>query len=131
MGQNLEDQMRLSLRAILSKQMLAGGDKHKVISSFVSDESGFALTGLKRKEGSIVEMETTEYEELSAILPQIWENASSSSRGLGFTGIKDGELNHITIGIKKKGVEGPYIELMITKLDELFLTSVFEANKGR
>ena len=48
MGQNLEEQMRLSLRAILSKQMVEEGDKNQVVASFVSDDSGFPLTGLKR-----------------------------------------------------------------------------------
>ncbi|NHJ02017.1 MAG: hypothetical protein EAX86_07710 [Candidatus Heimdallarchaeota archaeon] len=131
MGQNLEDQMRLSLRAILSKQMLTGEGKHKVISSFVSDENGFPLTGLKRREGSIVDMEAVEFEQLSAILPQIWENASTSPLGLNFADIVDGEVNHITIGIRDKGTGDPYLEIMITKLDELFLTSIYEAKKGR
>ena len=50
MGRNLEDQMRLSMRGILSKQMTGGGAKNQVIASFVSDDEGFPLTGMKRSE---------------------------------------------------------------------------------
>jgi hypothetical protein len=99
MGRNLEEQMRLSLRAILSKQMTGEGeDKHRVIASFISDDSGFPLTGLRRIEGFISESE-------------------------------ESEVNHLTIGFKKKGSSKPHLEMMVTRLDELFLTSIFLAKK--
>ncbi|MFX0152083.1 MAG: hypothetical protein ACFFAJ_14945 [Candidatus Hodarchaeota archaeon] len=126
MSRNLEEQMRLSLRAILSKQMKGKEeDKHRVIASFISDESGFPLTGLKRIENSIKDMQIDEFEQISAILPQIWEETNSSSQGLGFLSEADeSEINHFTIGFKKKGSPVPYLEMMVTRLDELFLTSI-------
>lgn len=129
MSRNLEDQMRLSLRAILSKQMNRGGDKHRVIASFVSDDSGFPLTGLKRDNGSITEMEAEEYEHLCAIIPQLWESAQSSSRGLSFIESEEEEINHLTIGFRKKEDNKPHLEMMLTRLEELFLTSVYYTKK--
>ncbi|MFX0181678.1 MAG: hypothetical protein ACFE95_01250 [Candidatus Hodarchaeota archaeon] len=131
MGRNLEEQMRLSLRAILSKQMKGEGeDKHRVIASFISDDSGFPLTGLRRIENRIKDMEIDEFEQICAILPQIWEETNSTSQGLGFISESEGtEVNHLTIGFKKKESSIPHLEMMITRLDELFLTSIFLAKK--
>ncbi|MHA2220350.1 MAG: hypothetical protein ACXACY_31110, partial [Candidatus Hodarchaeales archaeon] len=79
MDRNLEDQMRLSMRGILSKQMIGGGDKNQVIASFVSDDNGFPLTGMKRTENSIVEMSNTDFEQVCAIIPNIWETIVNST----------------------------------------------------
>ncbi|MFX0085973.1 MAG: hypothetical protein ACFFAU_09875 [Candidatus Hodarchaeota archaeon] len=122
---NLEDQMRLSLRAILSKQMNGGEDKHLVIASFVSDDNGFPLTGLKRNNGSIVEMETEEYEYMCAFIPQLWDSATPSSESFQFLEENINEVNHLTIGYRKKGETKPYLEIMITRLEEFFLSSVY------
>ena len=128
MGRNLEDQMRLSLRGILSKQMSRGGDKHRVIASFINDESGFPLTGLKKSDASIVDMEIEEFEQLSAIVPQIWETVTTSSQALDFISeVSEEKVNHLTIGYKKKGEVQPHLEMMITRLDELFISSIFHA----
>jgi hypothetical protein len=130
MGRNLEDQMRLSLRGILSKQMSRGGDKHRIMASFINDESGFPLTGLKRSDTSIVDMEGEEFEQISAIVPQIWETVTTSSQALEFLSeTSQEEVNHLTIGYKKKGEGQPHLEMMITRLDELFISSVFHAKK--
>ena len=129
MSSNLEDQMRLSLRAIISKQMNRGGDKHRVIASFVSDDSGFPLTGLKRDNGSITEMEAGEYEHLCAIIPQLWESAQSSSQGLSFIESEEEEINHLTIGFRKKEDTKPHLEMMLTRLEELFLSSFYYTKK--
>ncbi|MHA2226078.1 MAG: hypothetical protein ACXAC8_12785 [Candidatus Hodarchaeales archaeon] len=125
MNRNLEDQMRLSLRAILSKQMTRGGtNKHQVVASFVSDDSGFPLTGLKRNDESILEMEINEFEQMCAIIPQIWETTIPVSGGLkSFSG--GGEVNHFVIGFKKKENDIPPLEMMVTRLDELFLSSIY------
>ena len=128
MGQNLEEQMRLSLRSILSKQMTEGGDKNQVIASFVSDDSGFPLTGLKRSEESIVEMEINEFEQICAVLPQIWESISPTSDGLESISEKS-EVNHIIIGFKRESDSKPHLEMMVTRLEELFLSSVYYAKK--
>lgn len=128
MGRNLEDQMRLSLRAILSKQMTRGGDKHRVIASFISDESGFPLTGLKRNNGSIVEMKIDEFEQMCAILPQMWEAITPTSEGLQFVS-DEKEVNHLIIGLKKKGDAEPHLEMMVTRLEDLFLSSVYYSKK--
>ena len=128
MGQDLEEQMRLSLRAILSKQMAGGEDNHRVVASFVSDDSGFPLTGLKRSDESIVEMEISEFEQMCAILPQIWETLSPTSDGLQSMSEK-GEVNHFVIGFKKESDSKPHLELMVTRLEDLFLSSVYYAKK--
>jgi len=125
----LEDQMRLSLRAILSKQMDRGGDKHKVVASFVSDDNGFPLTGLKRDEKSIIEMKTEHYEHMSALIPQLWESVTPSSQGLHFLETGEEEINHLTIGFKKKNDEKPHLEIMITRLEDFYLSSVYYAKK--
>lgn len=125
----LEDQMRLSLRAILSKQMDRGGDKHKVVASFISDDSGFPLTGLKRDKESIIEMEIEDYEHVSALIPQLWESAAPSSQGLQFLETGEEEINHLTIGFKKKNDEKPHLEIMITRLEEFYISSVYYAKK--
>ncbi len=124
MGRNLEDQMRLSLRAILSKQMAGGGEKHRMIASFISDESGFPLTGLKRNEGSIIEMKIDEFEQMSAILPQMWESITPTSESLQFIS-NERMVNHIIIGLKEKGNAKPQLEIMVTRLEDLFLSSVY------
>ncbi|MFW9777353.1 MAG: hypothetical protein ACFFE8_00785 [Candidatus Heimdallarchaeota archaeon] len=131
-GRNLEEQMRLSLRAILSKQMTirnSNSQAHRVVASFVSDESGFPLTGLKRSENRIVDMEVDEFEQMSAVIPQIWEQCQPSLQGLDFLSDtnEEGEINHLTIGFKKKQEGSPLLELMVTRLDELFLSSVYYA----
>ncbi len=128
MGRNLEDQMRLSLRAILSKQMTGGGDKHHMIASFISDDSGFPLTGLKRRDGSIVEMKIDEFEQMSAILPQIWETITPTSESMQLISNKS-QINHIIVGFTKKENVSPALEMMITRLDELFLSSIYYSNK--
>lgn len=124
MGRNLEDQMRLSLRAILSKQMAGGGEKHRMIASFISDESGFPLTGLKRNNGSIIEMKIDEFEQMSAILPQMWEAITPTSESLQFIS-NEREVNHLIIGLKEKGDAKSPLEMMVTRLEDLFLSSVY------
>ncbi|WP_455464974.1 hypothetical protein [Candidatus Hodarchaeum mangrovi] len=129
MKRNLESQMRLSLRAILSKQMTGGSDSHLVIASFISDENGFPLTGLKRSNESIVDMEDTEFEQLSAVIPQIWENVRPVLSGVMNFDSNNNEINHLIIGVKKRGKEKANIELMITRLEELFISSLYYAKK--
>jgi len=126
---NLESQMRLSLRAILSKQMTEGSDSHQVIASFISDESGFPLTGLKRSNESIVDMEDIEFEQLSAVIPQIWENIRPALSGVANFDSEKKEINHLIIGVKNQGKVKADIELMITRLEELFISSLYHAKK--
>lgn len=128
MSRNLEDQMRLSLRAILSKQMAGGGDKHQMVASFISDDSGFPLTGLKRNNGSIVEMKIEEFEQMCAILPQMWEAIRPSSESLQFMS-SEREVNHLVIGFKEKGDTNPKLEMMVTRLEELYLSSIYYSKK--
>ena len=128
MSRNLEDQMRLSLRAILSKQMAGGGDKHQMVASFISDDSGFPLTGLKRNNGSIVEMKIEEFEQMCATLPQMWEAIRPTSGSLEFVS-NDTEVNHIIIGFKKKDETNPQLEMMVTRLEELYLSSIYYSKK--
>ncbi len=128
MSRNLEDQMRLSLRAILSKQMAGGGDKHQMVTSLISDDSGFPLTGLKRNNGSIVEMKIEEFEQIYAILPQMWEAIKPSSESLQFVP-NEREINHLIIGFKNKGDANPQLEMMVTRLEELYLSSIYYSKK--
>ncbi|MFX0207396.1 MAG: hypothetical protein ACFFDT_15515 [Candidatus Hodarchaeota archaeon] len=128
MGRNLEDQMRLSLRAILSKQMAGGGEKHQMIASFISDNNGFPLTGLKRSDGSIVEMKIDEFEQMCAILPQIWEAITPTSESMQIISDKS-QVNHLIVGFKKKGIANPALEMMITRLEDLFLSSIYYSKK--
>lgn len=109
----------------------SGTEAHRVVASFVSDESGFPLTGLKRSKNGIVDMEADEFEQMSAIIPQIWEQCQPSLQGLDFVSeeVEKGELNHLTIGFKKKEETSPHLELMVTRLDELFLSSIYYAKK--
>ncbi|MHA1941905.1 MAG: hypothetical protein ACW99F_02880 [Candidatus Hodarchaeales archaeon] len=129
MGRNLEDQMRLSIRAILSKQMAGGGEKNRVIASFVSDDNGFPLTGMKRSDESITEMGSNEFEQVSAIIPQIWDSISGSMENIELLEFKHDTLNHVTVGLK--GIEGEMqnFELLITKLDELYISSLYLSKK--
>jgi hypothetical protein len=129
MGRNLEDQMRLSIRAILSKQMAGGGEKNRVIASFVSDDNGFPLTGMKRSDESITEMGYNEFEQVSAIIPQIWDSISGSMENIELLEFKHDTLNHVTVGLK--GIEGEMqnFELLITKLDELYISSLYLSKK--
>ena len=129
MGRNLEDQMRLSMRGILSKQMTGGGDKNQVIASFVSDDNGFPLTGMKRSEKSIVEMSNREFEQVCAIIPQIWETVVNSTDDVEVLSFKAGNVNHITIGFMGKKEEENNIEMLITRLEELYITSLFLSKK--
>ena len=129
MGRNLEDQMRLSMRGILSKQMTGGGDKNQVIASFVSDDNGFPLTGMKRSEKSIVEMNNREFEQVCAIIPQIWETVVNSTDDVEVLSFKAGNVNHITIGFMGKKEEENNIEMLITRLEELYITSLFLSKK--
>ena len=133
-GRNLEEQMRLSLRAILSQHMTSsksGTEAHRILASFVSDESGFPLTGMRRSGNRIVDMEVDEFEQMSALIPQIWEQCQPSVQGLDFISeeVEEGELNHLTIGFKKKEEETPHLEVMVTRLDELFLSSIYYAKR--
>ena len=125
MGRNLEDQMRLSMRGILSKQMTIGGDKNQVIASFVSDNNGFPLTGMKRLEKSIVEMDNKEYEEVSAFIPQIWEAVENSTDDMEMLSLKAKNVSHVTIGFTEKDESKKNFELLITRLDELYISSVY------
>jgi hypothetical protein len=102
--------------------------EHNVIASFISDNSGFPLTGLKRSENSIVDMDNEEFEQVSAILPQIWEAIESSSQSLEKFS-EEGEVNHLTIGFKKKDSQKPHLEMMITRLEELYLSSIYYSKK--
>ena len=128
MSRNLEDQMRLSLRAILSKQMAGGTDKHQMVASFISDNSGFPLTGLKKNNGSIVEMKIEEFEQMCAILPQMWEAITPTSESLELVS-NEREVNHIIIGFKEKDDRRPQLEMMVTRLEELFLSSIYYSKK--
>jgi hypothetical protein len=128
MSRNLEDQMRLSLRAILSKQMAGGGEKHQMVASFISDDSGFPLTGLKRENGSIVEMQIEEFEQMCAILPQMWEAIKPTTESIQFIADKS-EVNHITIGLKKKSDANLQLEMMVTRLEELYLSLIYYSKK--
>lgn len=129
MGRNLEDQMRLSIRAILSKQMRGGGEKNRVLASFVSDDSGFPLTGMKRSDESINEMNTDEFEQLSAIIPQIWDSISGSMEDIELLEFKHESLNHITVGLRGNEGDSQNFELLITKLDELYISSLYLSKK--
>ncbi len=126
-GRDYEDQMRLSLRAILSKKMAGNENTYHIFASFLSDESGFPLTGLKRSEDKIVDMETNEFEQISAILPQLWEQNQLSLNNIenfsGLLGKK--EINHLTIGFRKEDDSQILLEMMVTRYDELFLSSLY------
>jgi hypothetical protein len=129
MSRNLEDQMRLSMRGILSKQMTGGGDKNQVIASFVSDDNGFPLTGMKRSEKTIVEMSNNEFEQVCAIIPHIWETVLNSTDDVELLSFKAGNINHLTIGFKGKEKDAKNLELLITRLDELYITSLYLSKK--
>ncbi|MHA1947655.1 MAG: hypothetical protein ACXADW_21525 [Candidatus Hodarchaeales archaeon] len=129
MDRNLEDQMRLSMRGILSKQMIGGGDKNQVIASFVSDDNGFPLTGMKRTENSIVEMSNTDFEQVCAIIPNIWETIVNSTDDMELLSFKSGIVNHLTIGFTGKKDDEKSFELLITRLDELYITSLYLSKK--
>ncbi len=129
MGRNLEDQMRLSMRGILSKQMIAGGEKNRVIASFVSDDNGFPLTGMKKSGDSIIDMDSKEFEQISALIPQIWGATDGSTRDLELLSLKDSSINHITVGFKDENDSTPNFELLIARLDELYISSLFKSRK--
>ena len=129
MGRNLEDQMRLSMRGILSKQMTGGGDNNQVIASFVSDDNGFPLTGMKRAENSIVEMSNTDFEQVCAIIPNIWETIVNSTDDMEMLSLREGIVNHLTIGFTAKKDDEKSFELLITRLDELYITSLYLSKK--
>ena len=125
MGRKLEDQMKLSIRGILSKQMTEGEGKSNVLASFVSDNNGFPLTGMKRSEGSIIEMDTDEFEQICANIPQIWESVSNVTQDTELLTIRNSTVNHLTIGFKDKDDNSPNYELLITRLEELYITSLY------
>ena len=129
MGRNLEDQMRLSMRGILSKQMTGGGDKNRVIASFVSDDNGFPLTGMKRSENSIVEMKNNEFEQVCAIIPHIWESVLNSTDDIEMLSFTVGRVNHLTIGFSGKKEDEKDLELLITRLEELYISSLYISKK--
>lgn len=129
MGRNLEDQMRLSMRGILSKQMTGGGDKNRVIASFVSDDNGFPLTGMKRSEKSIIEMSNTEFEQICAIIPQIWESVVNSTDDIEMLSFNVDRINHITVGFTGKKEDEKDLELLITRLEELYISSLYLSKK--
>ncbi|MHA1207190.1 MAG: hypothetical protein ACTSR4_04705 [Candidatus Hodarchaeales archaeon] len=129
MGRNLEDQMRLSMRGILSKQMTGGGDKNRVIASFVSDDNGFPLTGMKRSENSIVEMRNNEFEQVCAIIPHIWESVVNSTEEIEMLSFTAGRVNHLTIGFSGKKEDEKDLELLITRLEELYISSLYVSKK--
>lgn len=129
MGRNLEDQMRLSMRGILSKQMIAGGEKNRVIASFVSDDNGFPLTGMKKSGDSIIDMESNEFEQISALIPQIWGTTKDSTQDLELLSLENSAINHITIGFKNVKENKPNFELLIARLDELYISSLFKSRK--
>ena len=129
MSKNLEDQMRLSMRGILSKQMTGGGEKNQVIASFVSDDNGFPLTGMKRSEKSIVEMSNNEFEQICAIIPHIWETVTNSTDDMEMLSFKAGSINHLTIGFTGKKEDEKNLELIITRLEELYITSLYLSKK--
>ncbi|MHA1512636.1 MAG: hypothetical protein ACTSRJ_01050 [Candidatus Hodarchaeales archaeon] len=129
MGRNLEDQMRLSMRGILSKQMTGGGDKNRVIASFVSDDNGFPLTGMKRSENSIVEMRNNEFEQVCAIIPHIWESVVNSTEDIEMLSFTADRVNHLTIGFSGKKEDEKDLELLITRLEELYISSLYVSKK--
>jgi hypothetical protein len=109
--------------------MAGGGEKNRVIASFVSDDNGFPLTGMKRSDESITEMGSNEFEQVSAIIPQIWDSISGSMENIELLEFKHDTLNHVTVGLK--GIEGEMqnFELLITKLDELYISSLYLSKK--
>ncbi|MHA2289660.1 MAG: hypothetical protein ACXABG_12825 [Promethearchaeota archaeon] len=129
MGRNLEDQMRLSMRGILSKQMIAGGEKNRVIASFVSDDNGFPLTGMKKSGDSIINMESDEFDQISAVIPQIWGATDTSTQDLELLSLENSTINHITVGFKNEKDNTPNFELLIARLDELYISSLFKSKK--
>ncbi len=129
MGRNLEDQMRLSMRGILSKQMITGGEKNGVVASFVSDDNGFPLTGMKKSSDSIIDMEANEFEQISVLIPQIWGTTVNSTQDLELLSLKNSKINHITVGFKGEKDETPNFELLIARLDALYISSLFKSRK--
>ena len=125
MGRRLEDQMKLSIRGILSRQMIEGGEKNNVLASFVSDNNGFPLTGMKRSKDSIVEMETEEFEQVSANIPQIWESISNATQEIDLLSLQKSDVNHLTIGFKDKTNNRPNYELLVTRLEDLYISSLY------
>ncbi|MCK5345355.1 MAG: hypothetical protein KAR20_18220, partial [Candidatus Heimdallarchaeota archaeon] len=121
--------MRLSMRGILSKQMITGGEKNRVVTSFVSDDNGFPLTGMKKSGDSIIDMEANEFEQISALIPQIWGTTVNSTQDLELLSLKNSKINHITVGFKGKKDETPNFELLIARLDELYIPSLFKSKK--
>jgi hypothetical protein len=129
MGRRLEDQMKLSIRGILSRQMTEGGRQNSVLASFVSDDNGFPLTGMKRSKDSIVEMEIEEFEQVCANIPHIWESISNSTQETALLSLHNSDLNHLTIGFKDKTDNHPNYELLITRLEDLYITSLYLSKK--
>jgi hypothetical protein len=129
MGRKLEDQMKLSIRGILSRQMTEGGGKNSVLASFVSDDCGFLLTGMKRSNDSIVEMDTEEFEEVCANIPQIWESISAATQEIELLSFQNNDVNHLTIGFKDKVDNHPNYELLVTRLEDIYITSLYLSKK--
>ena len=129
MGRKLEDQMKLSIRGILSRQMTEGGEKNSVLASFVSDDNGFPLTGMKRSDSSIVEMDTEEFEEVCATIPQIWESISDSTKEIELLSFQNSNVNHLTIGFKDITSNNPNYELLVTRLEDLYIASIYLSKK--
>jgi hypothetical protein len=117
------------MRGILSKQMIAGGEKNRVVASFVSDDNGFPLTGMKKSGDSIIDMDSNEFEQISAVIPQIWGTTISSTQDLELLTLKESTINHITVGFKDESDENPNFELLIARLDELYISSLFKSKK--
>jgi hypothetical protein len=109
--------------------MAGGGEKNRVIASFVSDDNGFPLTGMKRSDESITEMDSNEFEQVSAIIPQIWDSISGAMENIELLEFKHDTLNHVTVGLKGFEGEMQNFELLVTKLDELYISSLYLSKK--
>ena len=129
MGRRLEDQMKLSIRGILTRQMTEGGRKNSVLASFVSDDNGFPLTGMKRSKDSIVEMDIQEFEQVSANIPHIWKTVSNATQDVDLLSLQNSNINHLTIGFKDKKDNHPNYELLVTRLEDLYITSLYLSKK--
>ena len=74
--------------------------------------------------------DTNEFEQISAIIPQIWESISGSMEDIELLEFKHDALNHIIVGIKGDEGDKQNFELLITRLDELYISSLY-LSKGK
>ncbi|MFW9993232.1 MAG: hypothetical protein ACFFD4_14405 [Candidatus Odinarchaeota archaeon] len=132
---NIEEQLKASLKAILSKPIKAGENKPVATAAWISDKKGTPFSGLLRKGGDTEEMDKAMLAKVATVPTLLWNNIPRAVEELQNLEKKQkSEINHVTVGFYYPGsgdILSGNMEISVIKYGNYYLNSVYKIPEKR